>query len=269
LARKNQEEERSGGGIVVLYTSLMILLLAFFILLNTMSKTEEARVEAAFQSLAGSFGFSTGDLSPLDEKTKMRLAKAAPIKRLDRDYRSLRGLVKEFDLDKLIKLLRSERMKTVAIPDVLLFEPGTLELSPEGKDFLIQTARVLKGGDYPLSLAGHTDSAPPPRNIARNNWELSGQRALVVLRYLIEQGLEPTRMAAVGMADSEPMIAPSANNPQAVMFNNRVELIMDDRDQSREALPDSGPVRNLNLRGFWFDFWNTGKESKDEDEDQQ
>ena len=51
MARKKIQEQ-SGPGIVVLYTSLMILLLAFFILLNCMSKVEEAKVEAAFNSLS-------------------------------------------------------------------------------------------------------------------------------------------------------------------------------------------------------------------------
>jgi chemotaxis protein MotB len=269
LARKNQQEERSGGGIVVLYTSLMILLLAFFILLNTMSKTEEARVEAAFQSLAGSFGFTTGDLSPLDAKSKLRHATAAPIKKIDQDYRSLRGLIRDPRLKDLVKLLRSDSFKTVAIPDVLLFEPGTLDLSPEGQDFLARVAEIIRDGEYPLSLNGHTDSAPPPEAVAFNNWELSAKRALVVVRYLIAQGVEPKRLAAVGMADTQPMIAPRPDNPQAVMFNNRVELVMDARDTAQDRLPDAGPVRNLNLRGFWFDFWNTGKELKEDQEEDQ
>lgn len=264
-----EKDDSEPPGIVVLYCSLMILLLAFFILLNTISKTEEARVEAAFQSLVGAFGFKPGAPSPMQTDSKLRLPNAAPLKRIDQDYRSLRGLVRDENLKDLVKLLRSKNYRTVVMPDLMLFEPGGLELSPEGLDFLTKVAEMVRGGEYPLSVRGHTDLAPPKLGVAFNNWELSSMRALTVLKFLITQGLEPTRLAAFGMSHFDPYVKPGPDNPQAQLFNNRVELVMDARDPDLERLPESGPQRNLKLKGFSIDFWDTGKaEDKKQDEDE-
>ena len=257
-----EKDDSELPGIVVLYTSLMILLLAFFILLNTMSVTEEARVEAAFQSLVGSFGFKVAAPNPMQSDTKMRLPAAAPLKKVDRDYRSLRGLVRDENLDGLVKLLRSERFRTLVMPDLLLFEPGRVELSAEGQEFLSKVAELVRDGSYPMSVVGHTDEAPPALGVAYNNWELSGMRALKVVKFLIAQGLEPTRLAALGKGQYEPLVKPRADDPRALLFNNRVELVMDARDPALERMPETSPQRNLNLRGFRFDFWDTGKKEK-------
>ncbi len=263
-----EKDESEPPGIVVLYTSLMILLLAFFILLNTLSKTEEARVEAAFQSLMGSFGFKPGAPSPMQSKTKLALPNAAPLKKVDRDYRSLRGLVRDENLKDLVKFLRTTRYRTVVMPDLLLFEPGTLVLSVEGEDFLTKVAGMVRGGEYPMSIVGHTDKAPPVKGVAFNNWELSSMRALKVVKFLVAQGVEPVRLAAFGKSYYEPLVSPSPKNPSALLFNNRVELVMDARDPNLERLPESAPQRNLNLRGFRIDFWETGKdEQKQQEED--
>ena len=252
MARKKTAEEQ-GPGIVVLYTSLMILLLAFFILLNCISKVEEAKVEAAFQSLMGTFGFKPGGASAVGlNLLKKSTSISAPINPVDQDYLHLRGLVKEKGLFSEVKLLRSDTVKTVAIPSVLLFDPDSTRLSPQGKEFLAQVAAVIADREYPVTLNGHTDDVTAQVTGGKNNWFLSAERALAVLLFLVEKEVKPGRLAAFGLAGFKPLVPNT--NPHHRRLNNRVEMVMDARDTSQYLLPEAQRDRKLDFRGFSFDL---------------
>jgi chemotaxis protein MotB len=259
---RKQEEQQEGAGILILYTSLMILLLAFFILLNSLSKIEEAKVEAVFQSLMGTFGFLPGGGSPFQPgKGDLTSVISAPINPVDQDYMSLRGLVRTLGLSGQVRLLRSQSIKTVVLPDVLLFEPDSYELTPQARNFLTQVAQIIKDRAYPVSIYGHTDDAPPQRPGVADNWDVSARRALAVLRYLVSQGVDPRRLAAFGLAGNRPLVP--NDSPVHRRQNNRVELVFDARDPSIYQIPDSGVPRKLNFRGFTFDlFGEEGSKGK-------
>ncbi len=252
MARRKQEEQESAG-IVVLYTSLMILLLAFFILLNSISKVEEARVQSAFQSLMGTFGFQVGGKSPLSSSLpETKMAVTAPINPVDQDWISLRGMVLNSELAKQVRLLRSGSSRTAVLPESLLFEPGSNKLSEKGKRFLARVAAVIKGGGYPVTLNGYTDDAPPLRADGKDNFAISADRALAVLRFLVGQGVNSQRLAAFGLAGYHPMVP--NNSASHRRLNNRVEMVFDARDVSRYHLPESQATRKLDFRGFVFDL---------------
>lgn len=264
MARKKQEEQEAPG-IVVLYTSLMILLLAFFILLNTLGKTEEAKVEAAFQSLMGTFGFQPGGVSPLHGVARKQTTSiAAPISPVDQDYLALRGLLAQEGLTRQVKLLRSGSIRSVEMPAYLLFEPDTFDLSETAKDFLLKVAQIIQKSDYPVSIKGHTDDAPSQAP-GETNWSISAKRALAVLEFLVQQGINPKRLAAIGMAGFYPMVPNS--DRQHRLLNNRVTLVFDTKDKSYYQLPDQKVGRQLEFKGFVFDLFSVepekDKESKE------
>lgn len=244
---RNKHDESEPPGIVVLYTSLMILLLAFFILLNSVSKVEETKVETVYQSLMGTFGFLPGKSGALDSirpQTKL-------MNPVDRDYNQLRGLVKDEEVSGQVKLLRSKSIRSVVLPNSLLFEPGSEILSPKAASFLLKTAAIIRGNQYPVSINGYTDDAPPQRG-GPDNWALSCRRALAVLRFLTAQGVRPNRLAAFGLAAAKPR-APN-DTPSHRRQNNRVELVFDSRDLSMYQMPEGDVDRQLDFRGFQFDL---------------
>ena len=256
MARR-QRDEQEAPGIVVLYTSLMILLLAFFIMLNSISKVEEAKVEAAYQSLMSTFGFQPGGLSPFmgaDEKVSTF---SAPINPVEQDYLSLRGLVKAEGFSGQIKLLRSDALRSVVLPDALLFEPGSTRLTDQARSFLDKVAGIIKDRGYPITLRGHTDDAPPMETGDKSNWYLSAQRALVVLRYLALKGVDQKRMAAFGLAGSVPLVPNSSLTNRRL--NNRVEMVFDANDPSLQLLPESPREHTLEYKGFLFDLFKRGE----------
>ena len=110
------------------------------------------------------------------------------------------------------------------IPDSILFAPGAAELSAAGVPVLDRIADLLKNSHYEVSIEGHTDNAPIRTPRFPSNWELSASRASAVLRYLIERGVEPGRMRAIGYADTRP-IAPN-DTPESRAKNRRVTLVL-------------------------------------------
>jgi len=266
VAKKKREQEADlSGGMVVMYCSLMLLLLAFFILLNTMSKVEEKRLDAAYTSLMSTFGFTPGGLSPLQSRLpKSFSSMSPPITRLDQDYLHLRGIVSRLPQKDQITLLRSSTKRTIAMESLMLFEPDTLKITPSGQEYLAEVAKVLKGDKYPISLFGHTDDGPYMGPGGFNNWSLSAGRALSVLRFLVSQGLEPDRLAAFGFAGYRPMVP--NKTPADRRRNNRVELVLSAEDDSRYRLPVSKRSPSVDFRGFTFDLFDiTIKKEKQKD----
>lgn len=80
-----------------------------------------------------------------------------------------------------------------------------------------------------VKIVGHTDS----KGSAAYNQELSAERAKSVVRYLVEHGIDPSRMTSKGMGESVP-VAPNTNpdgsdNPEGRAKNRRVEIHITNR----------------------------------------
>lgn len=112
----------------------------------------------------------------------------------------------------------------------VLFASGEATLSEGGKADLDKFVTVYNQvaeqlpKDLPviIEVQGHTDRVPIRTSRFRSNWELSTQRALDVVNYLIEQGIPAERLAAVGMGEYHPI--DPADTPEAYRRNRRIEL---------------------------------------------
>ena len=113
----------------------------------------------------------------------------------------------------------------------VLFSLGSDELGVEGQLEMQKLAATLMeiekslptDIDWILQIEGHTDSLPVKKGQTfRDNWELSTKRALSVLRFLIKQGIEPSRLSASGYGSFQPI--DTKNTKSARMKNRRIEM---------------------------------------------
>ncbi len=117
----------------------------------------------------------------------------------------------------------------------VLFAPGSADLGLDAKhelDLLGGALREIAGkipADIPwvLRVDGHTDKRPINTPQFRSNWELSTARATAVVKYLIEQGLPPDRLAAAGFAEYQPIDTGSTDD--AYGKNRRIEFKLTER----------------------------------------
>ncbi len=93
---------------------------------------------------------------------------------------------------------------SLEISDSILFAPASAALSATGTGLLDELAALLQTLPYALSVEGHSDNAPIQTARYPSNWELSSARAAAVTRALIEKGIAPQRIRAIGYGDTRP-----------------------------------------------------------------
>ena len=108
----------------------------------------------------------------------------------------------------------------VTLPN-LYFGQSTAELLPASRPVLDELAQTLRRQPaLRLEIVGHTDNVG---DAARNRL-LSQQRARVVRRYLVQQGIDSLRLTAVGYGGAYPVA--DNRNPELRPRNRRVEVVV-------------------------------------------
>ncbi len=118
----------------------------------------------------------------------------------------------------------------------VLFASGSDEINPAGRDQMRKLAQAVNDLrqeipneiDWILRVDGHTDSVPlSGTGRIRDNWELSAQRAIAVVKFLIDEGVPADRLAATGFADNQPLV--EGDDEEARRRNRRIELKLTNR----------------------------------------
>lgn len=106
----------------------------------------------------------------------------------------------------------------VALPAGLLFDSGKDALKPEAKESLIKAAISLKSSETNIIVQGHTDSS----GTQAINQKLSEKRAQHVRDILVANGVQNSRVSAVGYGESRPAVPNDTEANRAL--NRRVQL---------------------------------------------
>ena len=117
----------------------------------------------------------------------------------------------------------------------VLFAQGAASLGPKGEEKLGQLAVALnqiaaeipEDIDWILQVEGHTDDIPVRAGRFADNWDLSTERALSVVRFLAESGLPANRLAAAGYGEFQPLV--DAGSDEARRRNRRIEMKLTQR----------------------------------------
>jgi chemotaxis protein MotB len=115
---------------------------------------------------------------------------------------------------------------TVTLPNSILFAPGKASLKSIRNADLNNIYGVIreKYSDKKIDIVGHTDSDPIRKSSWADNWQLSAERALSVLRYLKDQGIAADQIRAVACGDSLPVASNATSSGKAQ--NRRVEIVV-------------------------------------------
>lgn len=117
----------------------------------------------------------------------------------------------------------------------VLFGRGSDQLGRPGKIQIQQLSKTLKGImvkippqiDWVLRVDGHTDQIPIKTSRFPSNWELSTARAISVVKFLIDQDIPATNLAATGFGEFQP-INPGKTEKDRRQ-NRRIELKLTQR----------------------------------------
>ncbi len=125
-----------------------------------------------------------------------------------------------------IRVKRFREKLEINFVDKVLFDSGSADITPRGRDILAKVAGVLgKVKDKSIYVVGHTDNMPIHSSLYPSNWELSSARASSVIRFLSEAGnLSPERFTAMGRAFYQPLASNASSDGR--QENRRVEVIV-------------------------------------------
>ena len=112
----------------------------------------------------------------------------------------------------------------------VLFAPGQADIGPTGQSQLAQlavaladiAAKIPDDINWVLQVDGHTDNLPVRAGRYTDNWDLSTERALSVVRFLVLQGVPAKRLAATGYGEFQPLT--NGDSVADRRLNRRIEL---------------------------------------------
>jgi chemotaxis protein MotB len=194
------------------FLDLMLLLLTFFVVLITtqlqLSKDQENAGPSWLSSLV--------DLPLESSRNAMMQAHDTAAMRLFEQRLAAQGL------NGLRPSVQTPGYASVSIQGQFLFPSGSASLSERGQRMVAALASVLNNYQGEIIVTGHSDDQPIATPQYPSNWELSGARAASVVRHLLQHGVTPGRLRAVGQAST----APVASNATQLgrRENRRVEI---------------------------------------------
>ncbi|MCP4749667.1 MAG: OmpA family protein [Proteobacteria bacterium] len=125
-----------------------------------------------------------------------------------------------------IRLKKFHDRLIINIDNRISFDSGSAELKVDILPAFDKISGIL--ASYPenrIIVEGHTDTDKVRAGPFKDNWQLSTQRALSVLRYLLKnQELDKSRFAAAGFGEFNPIVP--NDTPGNKALNRRVDIVL-------------------------------------------
>jgi chemotaxis protein MotB len=236
VARKKKEEEKAGGDWIVTYSDMVTLLLCFFVALfepNEADPTQLAAMASAF--LNSGMGASTGgntlsvgksadlgntimSLPSMDRGRALGTAMSKAISTFEPEVKSNRA-----------RITHDERGLIISLASDSFFAPASARINiEETRDILIRLGGMLNADELSgrkFRVEGHTDSIDiDPNGPWKSNWELSTARAISVLHFLTDIGVDERRFQVAGFSDTMPIA--TNDTPEGRAYNRRVDIVV-------------------------------------------
>ncbi|MBT8340349.1 MAG: OmpA family protein [Desulfatitalea sp.] len=227
------------GGWQIVYAGFILIMLSFFILLTSFASLDQSKITRFVSSFSNAVNVMSGGQSIekgdtlLDAKINL-MAKADMAARL---FEKVRRVMIRTGLEG-VRLQQTRDAVVLTLKEKLLFESGQSRFSPDALARMAQIGQVVRTVDVPVEIQGHTDDRPVHSTRYASNWELSTDRAMTVLRYLIDkEGIDARRLSAVGYAQYRPI----ANNDTAAdrAVNRRVDIVFKVDSQPHADVPEA------------------------------
>ncbi|MFQ4148029.1 flagellar motor protein MotB [Arthrobacter sp. LAPM80] len=235
------------------YMDMVTVLMCMFIVLYAMSTVDDDKYVKLRESLATGFGqvevgkvdTASGIIVPPKDVAKkgglvkspldlavVEVDKLSALKEAMRSGLDAKGLAEnvQFQIDQRglsVKLVGSQSF----------FQPDSPELSARAMEVLDTIAPVLKSSGLDISVEGHAANAITNYPSV---WELSAERAVGVVRHLVEgRGIPGRTIGAIGYGSSRPV---NDNSTEALReLNRRVDIVVlsDQPEAVRALIPEA------------------------------
>ncbi len=176
-------------------------------MLDERVKSLEAELESEKNRLNGEIAKIKADL----DASKKELADAkAQLQAKEQEIANIKKTVKDaFGLSGDVAVQEVNGNIYVTLSEAVQYRSGSAALNRKARKAVDDLAELMKNNpNMHLLIEGHTDSDKYPADSGMDNWQLSVNRAMGVVKRLIRKGVDPARLTVAGRADTDP-IAPN------------------------------------------------------------
>ena len=239
-----------GGSWKVAYADFVTALMAFFLLMwliNTLKPERKTELSLVFQDKNVPSKEKVKNLEKVPTFINKDAVKGSPEFKLSQENKlkyEIAILIKELiTSDPNVKsnsgVSNESSGVLMQVNNSVMFKPSSAQITPEAEKVLAGVAKILRDYKINLTVRGHADDGeaggPYP-----SKWELSAARAAAAARYLAEKADIPTtRLRAVGLADSQPLVPPTS--PENIARNRRIEFFYSSPDMRPNERGQDGP----------------------------
>ena len=231
--RERKDDEKEDW--ITTYADAITLLMAFFIMLVSFSTVDIPTFEQVAAGIRNEIG-------------KRGLVSPTQLLKVD-----LQDAVYVTEAEQAVSVTTDDRGIVLELASSAFYLPGSAEIRPEAVPVLAALGNALREPRYrayAIEVEGHTDDDPISTVQFPSNWELSAGRATRVVRFFVDQGLDPKRMKAAGLAATRPKapnrMADGTPIPENQAVNRRVVVRVYPRTLVQpERLPEVEIIEEL------------------------
>lgn len=232
--REKRPTEKPKQEWLLTYGDVVTLLLTFFVLLLAMSSMDQSFLSRVSIYTAGHAALDRHAGGKVPRSVQMVLdlvdrpweafQKEDKIRDLLFPDQSLPPEIDRKTLNENVQVLARDEGVALVFSDKLLFAPGSAALTGAAQAVLAQVTPLILLTAAPVNVAGF--SAGHETGNAED-YALSGQRAISVMTFFLDAGLEPLRFSLSAYGADRPVDL--ANDEQARTRNRRVEVFLKTR----------------------------------------
>lgn len=241
--RKQRQDAHNHERWLVSYADFVTLLFAFFVVMYSISAVNEEKYKSFSKSLESAFfekkrkSLENEEVqsTQIDDSTSSAAQSGATSanpkgfdlseekKQLQTTSEQLANALQPLIKQKLVSIKKSDFWIELELNSGLLFLSGDAQLSASSLPLIKKIAAVFKPLPNTINVEGHTDNNPIRTIQFPSNWELSSVRATRVVQELIKEGIEPSRLSAIGYGEFHPV---ADNRRETGRFKNRRVVIL-------------------------------------------
>ncbi|MFP4167842.1 MAG: flagellar motor protein MotB [Desulfonatronovibrionaceae bacterium] len=228
------DEDEGDSSWITTFADICLLLLVFFILLFSMSSVSKGKFQNTIMSVSRALGNENIGFKGMRVGSPDQGALLDQAAQRNRMLEAQKEVFSDFQMyfsqkgsEGIIGANLDAGKISLRIPGNVLFASGEVELTEEGRNVLQDLEDFfIRHSDQQINIQGYTDDVPPASGSRfKDNWEISSLRAINVLRFFLERGLEPERLTATGFADMRPLVPNNTEENRA--RNRRVEIVLE------------------------------------------
>lgn len=230
---------------MISYADFVTLLFAFFVVLYTISSINNKKFDEISEALTGVFDRQPTSFQPIQLEAifPVTLPNVPQQRSVDDEAPQADDLptVDTFK-EQLNSFFRADEYALMMTDDWIqievsadrVFIPGTNVVTGQGGVYLNQLAKILSGFPHAVNVEAFSSPESAQALSDENLWQLSALQAATVTYYLVIEGIEPSRLAAVGYGPYHPIA--TADDEEGQSLNRRLIFLIDRSANQRKRI---------------------------------